>query len=344
MVDCIIREISIQKNYLGHEEINTIYFGGGTPSILSVNELQKILESIHRSFKINASKEFTLEANPDDLSHDKLKDLKDLDINRLSIGIQSFNNKTLKFLNRAHDAAEAISCFENARLAGFDNISLDLIFSIPGQSIAELEDDIGKVLGMNPEHISVYSLTIEEKTVFGNWNRKGKINTVNDENSARQFDLIISSLEDHQYEQYEISNFCRDRNYSRHNTSYWKNVKYLGLGPGAHSYDGQSRQFNIANNHKYMRSINEGNPFYEIEYLTKKEQLNERLLTSLRTKWGCDLNELNNTFQTDLLELHKEKIDRFKGQELIQIENDKLYLTRKGRFVADEIIGELFLL
>lgn len=255
MIQAIANEMELQKTYLNHEKLDTIYFGGGTPSILESNEIEKLLHSIHYNFKISTGPEITLEANPDDLSVSKLKELKSLGINRLSVGIQSFNDRILKFLNRAHNSIEAIKCIENARTAGFENISFDLIFSIPGQTITDLDEDINKAIALDPGHISVYSLTIEEKTVFGNWNRKGKFHQMTDEDSAGQFDLIISKLEENRYEQYEISNFCRDGNYARHNSSYWKNINYLGIGPGAHSYNGTNRQFNISNNHKYMKSI-----------------------------------------------------------------------------------------
>ena len=344
LVDCIAREIAIQKTFLDHELISTIYFGGGTPSIIGAEDLHKIMASIYQNFKIDSSPEITLEANPDDLSAEKLRDLKKLGINRLSIGVQSFNDKTLSFLHRAHDSTEAINSIRNARKAGFNNISIDLIFSIPGQKMDELDGDIKQVLELNPEHVSVYSLTIEEKTVFGNWHKKGKFRLVSDDKSAKQFDLIISRLEDNDFEQYEISNFCRDRNYSRHNTSYWKNIKYLGVGPGAHSYNGVSRQFNLSNNHKYMKSIYEGAPVYEIDQLSEKDRLNELLLTSLRTKWGCDLINLKKRFNVDILEIHHEKIDYLQNQSLVYLEGNFLYLTRRGRFVADEIISDLFIL
>lgn len=342
MIDAITREVELQKAYLNHEILDTIYFGGGTPSILASTEIEKLINSIHQSFRIKTHPEITLEANPDDLSIGKLKELKSLGINRLSIGIQSFNAKTLKFLNRAHDSVEAIKCIENARLAGFENISIDLIFSIPGQTINELNEDIDQTLALDPEHISVYSLTIEEKTVFGNWNRKGKFIQVTDEDSALQFDLIISKLDKNRYEQYEISNFCRDGNYAKHNTSYWKNINYLGLGPGAHSYNGSNRQFNMSNNHKYMKSIEEGIVPAETEFLTKKDLANEYLLTTLRTKWGCDLQKLKNLYSYDLTHSLDSRLSELIRDDLIIKRNDYIFLSRKGKFLADSIIAELF--
>lgn len=342
MVGTISDELILQKDYLDNEIIDTIYFGGGTPSILENKDLIKLLKTIEQTYSINNTPEITLEANPDDLSIKKLYDLKSIGVNRLSIGIQSFHDKTLTFLNRAHSSIEAINCFENARKAGFANISIDLIFSIPGQTIAELESDISNALALNPEHISVYSLTIEEKTAFGSWQKKGKFRQVSDENSAKQFELLISRLNENNYEQYEISNFCRDEYYSKHNTSYWKNVNYLGVGPGAHSYNGKSRQFNIPNNHKYMKSIEERAVPMELDDLDEKAKANEFLLTSLRTKWGCNLNSLEQIFNYPLLKYQQEKVASLLKQHLIKIEKNTILLTMKGKFLADEIISDLF--
>ena len=342
MIDSISDELDLRKGYLNHENLDTIYFGGGTPSILTSEKLEKLLISINHSFKINEHPEITLEANPDDLSFEKLKELKSLGVNRLSIGLQSFHDKTLNFLNRVHNSNDAIKCIENARKAGFENLSIDLIFSIPGQSITELGKDIDQALALDPEHISVYSLTIEEKTVFGNWHIKGKFNQVSDKESARQFDLIISRLEESKYEHYEISNFCRNGHYARHNTSYWKNINYLGVGPGAHSYNGENRQFNISNNHKYMKSIGSGIVPFEIEYLAKKDLANEFLLTSLRTKWGCDLQRLKDICSYDLIYAQRSKLSELIKDGFIIIENNHIFLSRKGKFLADSIISDLF--
>jgi oxygen-independent coproporphyrinogen-3 oxidase len=342
MIGTISDELILQKDYLDNEIIDTIYFGGGTPSILENKNLIKLLKTIEQTYSINNNPEITLEANPDDLSLKKLYDLKSIGVNRLSIGIQSFHDKTLAFLNRAHNSTEAINCIENARKAGFTNISIDLIFSIPGLTIADLENDISKALALYPEHISVYSLTVEEKTAFGRWQKKGKFRQVSNENSAKQFELLISMLNENNFEQYEISNFCRDDYYSRHNTSYWKNVKYLGVGPGAHSYNGKSRQFNIPNNHKYMKSIEAGIVPMELDDLDEKAKANEFLLTSLRTKWGCSLNSLEQHFNYPLLRYQQEKVNQLLKQQLIKTEKNTIFLTMKGKFLADEIISDLF--
>ena len=342
MIDSIASELKLQKAYLNHEPISTVYFGGGTPSILEIKELEKLTRSIDLNFNLIATPEITLEANPDDLSKKKLSGLKSLGINRLSIGIQSFQDKTLKFLNRAHNAYEAIKCIENARHIEFDNLSIDLIFSIPGQSITDLDFDISQALLLNPEHISVYSLTIEDKTVFGNWQSKGKFIQVSDEESAKQFELVITRLEENSYEQYEISNFCRDSNYAQHNTAYWKNVNYLGVGPGAHSFNGKSRQSNIANNHKYMNSIEKGIVPFVLDKLSDRSMANEYLMTSLRTKWGCELKKLHTRFGYDLQKQQNDKLQELIKTEMIYTMDEIIFLTKKGKFVADEIISELF--
>jgi len=342
MAESICKEIKMQSHYLQGEELDTIYFGGGTPSILKPKYIDQILSSGANAFNVNANTEITLEANPDDLTLAKLRELKSLGINRLSIGIQSFHDKTLRMLNRAHNSNDAVKCIQYARDAGFENISIDLIFSIPGQSLNDLEEDLRQLVLIDPEHISVYSLTIEEKTVFGNWHKKGKFNPISDKKSADQFELIISMLSAYKYEQYEISNFCKNSFYAKHNTSYWKNIKYLGVGPGAHSYNRISRQSNIANNQKYMKSIASTIVPCEVEYLSNKNLANELLLTSLRTKWGCNLQKLLDLYNYDLLNTQKEKISGLTKEGYIILENGIIYLTKKGKFVADSIISDLF--
>jgi oxygen-independent coproporphyrinogen-3 oxidase len=342
MVNALTREIEIQKNYLNSEPLDTIYFGGGTPSILDHGQLDQIIDAVHKHHAINQNPEITLEANPDDLSKGKLSGLRELGINRLSIGIQSFDDRVLRFLNRAHDGQEAMQCVERARSTGFDNISIDLIFSIPGTSEAVVESDIKTGISLTPEHISVYSLTIEEKTVFGNWYAKGKLQITDDDESARQFDFIINRLEQHGYEQYEISNFSRAGHYSRHNSSYWKNVNYLGIGPGSHSFNGTSRQSNLPHNPKYLRSMEMGTVPFEIEELDATAKSNEYLLTTLRTKWGCDLDKLRRVFGYDLVNERASEIEKLIVDHLIRIEGDMMFLTRGGIFIADEVIRQLF--
>lgn len=342
MLNALAEELTLRKSCLHDEPFNTIYFGGGTPSLLDAEDLELLFHSIYENYPVNPNPEITLEANPDDLKPAKLLELRHLGINRLSIGIQSFNDQTLKFLNRAHNANEAVDCVTNARIAGFDNLSIDMIFAIPGVSLEMLANDIDIAMNLLPEHLSAYSLTIEEKTVFGNWRRKGKLSPVSDDESAEQFDLLISTLERNGYEQYEISNFCRNRNYAKHNTSYWRNIKYLGIGPGAHSYNGNSRQFNLSNNPNYMKSIANSVVPFELEILDAKAKANEFLLTSLRTIWGCDLKKLLEFYGYDLKCDREVEIEKYATNKLLTIHDEIMFLTRQGRFVADEIISDLF--
>jgi oxygen-independent coproporphyrinogen-3 oxidase len=342
MVDALAKEMEMQKAYLNDEPLDTIYFGGGTPSILEQVQLEKLLNTINKCFTINPNPEITLEANPDDLSAEKLAGLYGLGINRLSIGIQSFNDQVLRYLNRAHDGMEALNCVKRARNQGFKNISIDLIFSIPGSTALVLENDINKVLSLTPEHISVYSLTIEERTVFGNWYAKGKMQITDDDESAAQFAFVIDQLEQNGYEQYEVSNFSRGGYHSRHNSSYWRNIKYLGIGPGAHSYNGISRQHNRPHNPKYLKSIDAGKIPFEIEHLDEKARANEYLLTSLRTKWGCDLNKLWQLHGYQLQKERTREIEKLVAYRQIRIDGSMMYLTREGIFLADEIIRQLF--
>ncbi len=300
LVQALSLELALQKNYLGNEVVETIYLGGGTPSLLNEKELGEIFHSIHKHFAVTDNAEITLEANPDDLSLENLQAIRKVGVNRLSIGIQSFDNGILKFLNRAHSAREAADCVTHARNAGFSNISIDLIYAIPGQNNDLWMKNIEQAIALSPEHISSYSLTIEEKTVFGNWFKKGKLKIESDEAAASQMEILMDLLGRAGYEHYEISNFCRPNFYSRHNSSYWKQKKYLGIGPSAHSYNGSSRQYNIRNNSLYIQSLEQGKIPFEMETLSRANLINEYLLTTLRTSWGCDLDYLAKHFSFDL--------------------------------------------
>ncbi len=334
------KELQLQKVYI-NEPLKTIYFGGGTPSLLSQRELSSLLDAIHKDYSVASDAEITLEANPDDLSLGKLRELKVSGINRLSIGIQSFDNDILKFLNRAHDSDAAESCLLQARDIGFRNISLDLIYAIPGLTEKRWEETLARALAFSPEHISSYALTIEARTVFGNWNKRGKLHMMEEEPAARQFEMLMNTLENSGYEQYEISNFCKPEFYSQHNSSYWKGASYLGIGPSAHSYNGHSRQFNVRNNAAYVRSIDIGKIPCETEVLTSENKINEYILTSLRTVWGCNLNILKTKLNDDLLQRRGEYLAVVQNRELIFIRGDILTLTRKGKLLADKIAEDL---
>jgi oxygen-independent coproporphyrinogen-3 oxidase len=337
------REIELQKEYLANELINTIYFGGGTPSLLTSDEIKKLLDTIYTLFKVNEDVEITLEANPDDLTSESLKAFSQAGINRLSIGIQSFEDRILKFLNRAHSAKAATDSVIFARDAGFTNISLDLIFAIPDQDEKEWATNIHQAIALAPEHVSAYSLTIEEKTTFGRWAARGKFKSVDDDSSAGQLEVLVQELEHAGYEQYEVSNFCKPGFQSNHNSSYWKGHPYLGIGPSAHSYNRLTRQFNVSNNHHYVRALKEDQIPFEREVLSVQDHVNEYLLTTLRTKWGTHLQKLKEEFEYDILARHPEFINDLLKNDLAVIEQNYLKLTRKGKLLADKISADLFL-
>lgn len=338
MLEAISTEIKLQSNYLS-DNIDSIYFGGGTPSLLNGKEVSYLLQVINNVFKTEDVQEVTLEANPDDLTDHKLKELNEAGINRLSIGIQSFDDGVLTFLNRAHSSERGINCISSAKKAGFEAISADLIYGIPNRDHAMWKKDIDQLISQNPEHISAYCLTIEPKTAFGHWAKTNKIKPVEDEYAADQFDILINELERAGYEQYEVSNFCRDKKYARHNTAYWQQKPYLGIGPSAHSYNIVSRQYNVSNNAKYLKSINEGILPFEIEHLSEADKINDLLLTGLRTKWGVNLKK-NNLSKHVSQSYINQLIDHKKAF----LQNDFLILTKEGRLLADKISSDLFIL
>ena len=343
IVEAMVHELGLQQNYLGGDEIRTIYLGGGTPSLLTESELGELLEAIDYCFTVVTSPEITLEANPDDLTYDKLSALQKAGINRLSIGIQSFHEPHLRYLNRAHTASEATRCVQQARDIGFDNISIDLIYAIPAEDHRIWHRDLEQAVALQPQHISAYCLTIEEKTAFGRWQRQGRLRAVSDEAAAEQFENLLSTLTAAGYDPYEVSNFCQPGKYSQHNTSYWQGEKYLGIGPSAHSYDGTSRQYNVAHNAKYLRAIQTEEPAYERETLSRYDRINELIMTGLRTKWGCDLEKLAQ-HHYPLLEIHTAYVDRLIAEQKATIRHNHLILTNEGKLLADGIAEDLFLI
>jgi len=342
LCEALARELELQKNYLEGELISTIYLGGGTPSLLSKKELEIIFTAIHEHYKVDAQPEITLEANPDDLTPSKLSELILSGINRLSIGIQSFDPAVLTFLNRAHDAQAALNCVQLAREAGFKNLSIDLIYSIPGQDTEAWKKNLSQAIELSPEHISSYSLSIEQKTAFGHWQRAGKLKAMDEELSAQQFELLMEQLESVGYEHYEISNFSKPGFHSRHNSSYWEQKKYLGIGPSAHSYNGTTRQFNVSNNHQYLKSMEEGKIPFELEVLTPANKINEYIFTTLRTNRGCDLMKLNKDYRYNLPVKSEIYLRNLLEHKLAVLDNDVLKLTRSGKLLADKIASDLF--
>lgn len=342
----LIRSISLelewQKDYLQGEPVETIYLGGGTPSLLSKKELDMIFDSIGKHYSFIAQPEITLEANPDDLTKEKIKVLKERGINRVSLGIQSFDDGVLKFLNRAHSSEEALACVTELREQEISNLSIDLIHSIPGQDDALLLKNLEKVITLRPQHISVYSLTIEEKTVFGKWFSRGQMKVTDEAQSAGQFELVMDTLIANGYQHYEISNFCLPGFASKHNSSYWQQKKYLGVGPSAHSFDGESRQFNVSNNHLYMKSMLGKKIPFEKEVLTQENKINEYIFTSLRTSKGCHFSYLISNYGYDLRKNYSSYIASLLQEGYIVMSDEAVVLTRQGKLLADKIASDLF--
>lgn len=342
VVQAIGKEIMLQKDYLNGDPVDTIYFGGGTPSLLSFEEISFLMNTIRSTHDIASLKEVTLEANPEDLSQKKLEELKEAGIARLSIGLQSFHDAKLLFLNRCHTARAGIEAFKRARQVGFTNLNIDLIYAIPDLDYSEWEENVEKAIELDAEHVSAYTLTIEPNTVFGRWASKGKLESIPDDVAAAQMELLAAKLEKAGYEHYEVSNFCKPGKHAVHNSNYWSQQNYLGVGPSAHSYNGVSRQFNISNNHIYLRSLQEGKIPFELEELSRNDRINEYILTSLRTLKGCDLFKLRTSFDFDLLQERSRYIENIIEGGLALVESETLKLTRKGRLLADKIASDLF--
>ncbi len=343
MVNAICKEIAMRQNYLQDKNLQTIYFGGGTPSLLNQKQLLQIFETIEKHFTIQANAEITLEANPDDLSEEKLTELKHTPINRLSIGVQSFFDADLKWMNRAHNANEAENAIAMAKQKGFENITIDLIYGTPGLTNENWQQNIQKALALGVNHISSYALTVEPKTVLANMIEKGKLDDTNEEKAAEQFDILVNTLTANGFIHYEISNFAKPDFFAKHNSNYWKGKHYLGIGPSAHSFNTVSRSWNVANNQKYLNALAINELEITDEILTVNNQINEYIMTGLRTIWGCDLNFIALQFgETEKQRLIKESA-KFIDQDLLVINNNILLTTSKGKFLADGIAADLFL-
>lgn len=336
------RELHAQRDYLKGATIDTIYFGGGTPSLLEASELNKLIKTIEALHPVSANPEITLEANPDDLiKTGKLKALSHTPINRLSIGIQSFGDADLKYMNRAHNGAEAFTCIEAAQQHGFNNLTIDLIYGSPTTSDEQWAENIQQTLDYNIPHVACYCLTVEEKTALHRAIKKGKSKPVDEEQAARQFDYLVQTLTAAGYDHYEISNFGKPGWYARHNSNYWKGVPYLGIGPSAHSFDGSSRQWNVANNKKYMQGIAKNELAMEVEYLTDAQRYNEYVMTGLRTIWGVELQRVQG-FGPQYAMHFINQIAPFIGEGKVEMANNCFRLTNTGKFLADGIASEVF--
>lgn len=339
-VDCVKKELLLQKSYL-QEEIETIYFGGGTPSVINAEVIQEIIELIGKNYSVTNAPEITLEANPDDLTKDYLQKLQKTGVNRLSIGVQSFFDEDLIWMNRRHSGKEALHSIRNSQEAGFENLNVDLIYGFPLLSDEKWKKNIGRLIDLNVPHISSYLLGIEPKTVFGVLKEKGKLDIADDEQCVRQFFILTEMTENSEYRHYEISNFCKPGFFSQHNTAYWLSKKYLGLGPSANSYDGKSRQWNVRLLEKYLSSIEKGLVPFEKELLGVNQKYNDYILTSLRTMWGTDLGYIEKTFGEIFLLHFEREADRFIKNEDIKMEGKNFRLTKKGMTISDTIISTL---
>lgn len=342
MVDAIIKEIELQKDYLQGAPLQSVYFGGGTPSLLEIKDLEKVFDAIHKYHSLAANTEITLEANPDDLTNQKLKDLSKTAINRLSIGTQSFFEEDLKWMNRAHTAQEAKTCIQAAQDQGFDNLTIDLIYGTPTLTNKMWEQNIQTAIELNIAHLSCYCLTVEPDTALDHFVKKGTKEAVDEEKAAQQFEILMQQTADAGYEHYEISNFAKPNCHARHNSNYWLGVSYLGLGPSAHSFNGYSRQWNIANNAKYIKVLQENQLSFEKEVLTTDQQYNEYILTALRTKWGCQVQKIR-TWGLRYEQYFLKTVEPYLKEQLIQKNGQTYTLTSKGKLLADRIAMHLFI-
>lgn len=343
-MEALLRELELRANELQGERIDTVYLGGGTPSLLTADQFQAIWEQVNRHFDLASDAEVTLEANPDDLKPETLAFLQRSPVNRLSIGIQSFVDAELRWMNRAHSAKEAIACIRDARAAGFDNFSIDLIYGLPGQSEAVWQRNLEQALELDPPHISAYALTVEPKTALAAFIRKGKQQAPDEQVMAQHFQQLTETLTEHGYRHYEISNFCQPGVESRHNSSYWSGSKYLGIGPSAHSFNGTHRSWNVANNAVYIREITAGNLPSELEELSLYDRYNEWVMTGLRMDQGLDLNQCKQLFGFELMRFLEREAQPHLAQGDLIYEENRLKLTTQGKLLADGIASDLFYL
>jgi oxygen-independent coproporphyrinogen-3 oxidase len=342
LVSAISTEIELRKNFLEDQPVETIYFGGGTPSILSGEHLEFLLKKIQESFHLDL-KEVTLEANPDDLSPENLKRWKSLGIDRLSLGIQSFQEEVLRFYNRAHSAEEALQAITLARKSGFEKFSLDLIYGFPHDDHSIWKKDLAEALQQDPGHISAYSLTVEPKTALGKWAEKGRFQPAEEDFVAEQFEWMQEQCDKAGYIQYEISNYGKPGQFALHNTNYWKGIPYLGLGPSAHSFDGKNRGANPSTNPGYIKVLDSQKTPFELDISTVEDQVNDRILTGLRTIWGVSPAELAADFGIDLWQAKSATLKKLESQGWLNWDGKTLSLTKRGMLLADSIAAELFI-
>ncbi|MDI1257061.1 MAG: radical SAM family heme chaperone HemW [Flavobacterium sp.] len=343
MVLALAKEIKMRKSEFKDEIVETVYFGGGTPSVLSNAEINFLTQCVYDNFNVSSAPEITLEANPDDLSDNRIIELSNTPVNRLSIGIQSFFEDDLQMMNRAHNSEEAKKCLETA-VQYFDNISLDLIYGIPGMSNEKWQQNIETALAFGIPHISSYALTVEPKTALKKLIQTGKIAAPKDDVAQEHFEILVEALERNGFIHYELSNFAKENYFSKNNSAYWLGKKYIGIGPSAHSYDGISRSWNIANNSLYLKRIEEGKLPSETEILTKNDRYNEYIMTGLRTVWGVSLSRIATEFGTEYLDYLNKNAQKYIDDGKLIVENNTLKTTKSGKFLGDGIASDLFML
>jgi oxygen-independent coproporphyrinogen-3 oxidase len=343
MILALQKELALRKNEFEHVKVETIYFGGGTPSVLNTKEIEAIIAAVYAHYTVSEQPEITLEANPDDLSEEKILQLAKSPINRLSIGIQSFFEEDLKLMNRAHNTEEAEKSL-NLATRYFDNISIDLIYGMPNMTNERWEQNIDKALSFNIPHISSYALTVEPKTALASFIEKGLIKPVDDEVAEQHFNILLDKMEAYGFINYEISNFGKPDYFSKNNTAYWLGKKYLGIGPSAHSYNGDVRAWNISNNTKYLKAIANSDLPIEEEILSKTDRYNEYVMVGLRTIWGVSLDRIQKDFGKKYHTYLLQQAEIYLQEHLLFLENDMLFTTKKGKFLADGIAANLFMI
>lgn len=342
-IEALLKEATYRKEYTGEDPISTIYLGGGTPSVFSVKDIEQIINHLRKLFRIEDGCEVTIELNPDDVNPDYLKGIKDTGINRISLGVQSWRDKDLKMLNRRHDSAQAAAALRDIFSEGFENVTIDLIYGIPGMSISEWESNLDMTFSFGIKHLSAYHLTIETGTVFGKMKEKGLLTEIEEDESTALFNILIEKAEAAGFIHYEISNFGKPGYFSKHNSNYWKQVNYLGLGPSAHSFNGYSRQWNVSDLKGYIKAINSGKPFFESEELDTKARFNEYIMTSLRTMWGIDLDYVEKMFEKEGYDYVVNLSGKYKAYGLMRQDKKNLVLTNQGKMISDNIISEFML-
>ena len=350
-VSALKKEIIYRKSYLGDDIVKTIYFGGGTPSLLPVKNIEEILELLHKNYNITSNPEITLEMNPDTIDKEKMYALKHLGVNRMSVGIQSFNDDDLRYLGRRHDSRHAMQVLDDLSSVGFDKITLDLIYGMPTLTEEKWNHNLDIFFSTGISHLSAYALTVEPKTILGQKIEKEELQEVSEEDTIRHYNILVERTKENGFEHYEISNFAKEGCRSRHNSIYWQDVKYLGLGPSAHSYDGSSRQWNVSNLTKYIQLVNadidteadtDMGCYYEKEILSKEDKYNEYVMTSLRTSWGCDIEKIERDYGKSYTHDFLKNIKKYLDSGIMLMKGNNFILTDEGMLFADGIAADLF--